>query len=362
MTKTVNITSFQMGLVLYIDTVTTGGLMLPYGVFELAKQDLWFSFLISSLFGYLMVLTVVILNNTFPGKTFIEIMKKEMGILGYVLSLCFLLFFLYITAYIFREYCNFIVTHFYRFTPQFVLIGIMVIVSAYAVKSGIEVICRTATFFFPLLFFSVSLSTLPLIPDMHVDFLLPMFPNGLIPGLKGSVIAMGWLSEFVFLSMFLPFVSARKKILHAGYISLTLTTLTIIFITLCDFFVLGQSFNKWFFPYVVSTRYVSLGRYFEHIEAIVMAIWIVGIFIKIASFSFMFAYVLKQFLGGPDYRSLVLPISFMSFFLSLWIFPSLTDFFQNGGSLTNTLDTVGTILFPLFILSFIFIKKLIKKS
>lgn len=92
---------------------------------------------------------------------------------------------------------------------------------------------------------------------------------------------------------------------------------------------------------MVAARYISIADFLEHLESIVMAIWIAGTFIKITVFYFILSLGIAQWLKLSDYRPIVLPIGFLILLQGLWSAGDLQE-------LSHYLATTGAV----YILSF----------
>lgn len=154
--------------------------------------------------------------------------------------------------------------------------------------------------------------------------LFPVLENGFIPPLKGGIVASAWFGDSFILTFLLPFVSESKKTaVKSVIISLLMSTLTLTTVSLTIVFVLGEITDKFLYPFIMVARYISVANFLEHVEAAVMAIWILGMFIKMTLFIYVLALGTSQWLKLNDYRPLVLPIGFSLAFLEVWVAPNL---------------------------------------
>ncbi len=332
--------------------------MMPRQLYRIASLNLWLSIIIGSLFGYFSIIVITVFLHTFKNKTLTEITEETLSpYFGRALTFIFIILTFYCEAYFVRQYTNFISTNFYPETPRYIIIGSMVMVCCFAVYHGIEVICRCALIALPFILLFFSLGSSLSFPEMSFVNLLPILDKGLIPPLGGSSVSLAWFSEFILISLCTPFIRQSKTFLKDGFITVTITLITLLFFTVSILLFLSAFTGVPLYPYMVSVRYISIGRFLEHIEALVMAMWIVGAFVKISFYLFIIVHSSATFLRLSSYKLNALPISFLLFLFSLWIHPSSQNLFKIGSPLVNTINILVNLCYPLFILGFVLFKK-----
>ncbi|MTT30775.1 endospore germination permease [Terrilactibacillus sp. BCM23-1] len=351
-------TSFQLLITLYIGIITTGMLMMPRQLYRIASLNLWLSIMIGSLLGYFSIIVITLFLHTFKNKTLTEITEETLGpYLGRALTFIFIFLTFYCEAYFVRQYTNFISTNFYPKTPNYIIIGSLVMVCCFAVYHGIEVICRCALIALPFILLFFSLGSLLSVPGISFVNLLPILDKGLVPPLSGASVSLAWFSEFMLLSMCTPFIRHSKTFLRDGFNMVTITLITLLILIVSILLLLSAFTGVPLYPYIVSVSYISIGRFFEHIEALVMAIWIVGAFVKISFYLFVIVHSSASFLRLSSYKLNALPISFLLFLFSLWIYPSAQSQIKIGSPLINTITILVNLFYPLLILGFVLFKK-----
>ena len=94
-----------------------------------------------------------------------------------------------------------------------------------------------------------------------------------------------------------------KKGMKYGMMTVFAVMMTLVVVNLIVLFVLGPTTSSRVYPLMQVARYISFADFFEHLESIVMAIWIVGAFVKISVFYYVAALSTAQWLNLSDYRS-----------------------------------------------------------
>ena len=93
-----------------------------------------------------------------------------------------------------------------------------------------------------------------------------------------------------------------------GCFTVLTVMVTLVIVNLTVLFVLGPTIASKEFPLMNATRYISLAEFFENLEAIAMAVWIVGAFVKISVVFYAVTLGTAQWLNLSDYRPCQLPI------------------------------------------------------
>lgn len=320
------ISALQMGIMMYPVVVATADLLVPAITTKYAKQDMWISPILASVTGFLVVYTVYQLNKAYPQETIIQYSERILGpIPGKVLGFLFLLFLLVTNGLIIRQYGEFIVGSFLRKTPLTLIMGSMVLTCAIVVRGGLEALARVAQMIVPVVVLLWSLIFTLLIPDMEVKNMFPIMGKGMMPSLLGSITPMAWFSHFVLLSFFLPFLTDREKGMKWGMISVICVMMTLFVINIGTLFLFGGLTSMLAYPVMSAVRYVSIADFLEHLESLVMAIWVASAFLKISAYYYALVLGTSQWLDISDYRVIVFPLGLLLLVFSLWSLPNLQE-------------------------------------
>ncbi|MBS4202101.1 endospore germination permease [Bacillus sp. FJAT-49732] len=321
------ISSLQMAMLMYPTIVATAILSVPSFTAIYAPHDLWISPIFSSLIGFVTVLVAYKLYKLYPKETVIQFVEKITGkILGKIISFIILFFYIQTTGEIIRDYSEFIVGSFLFKTPMVVITGTMVLLCAIAVRAGIEVLGRLAQLFFPLFVLPIFFLIILLTPNFDVGNMLPILEKGIGPPLKGSIVLGGWFSEFFLIIFLLPFVKDDKKRLKYSLFNVFSIMVTLVMVNLTVLFVLGITTASKIYPLMNVGRYISYADFFENLESVIMAVWIVGAFIKISVFYYAIVLGTAQWLNLSDYKPIIWPIGILLVEFSFWSIPNAMEF------------------------------------
>lgn len=351
------ISALQMAIIMHPTISATAILIVPSITGKFAKQDLWLSPIWALFAGFLTIYLAYQLNKHFPKQTVIQYSEEILGVIpGKVIGFLYLFFYVFITGIMLREYGEFVVGNFLMTTPLIVVIISMTIVCALAVHGGLEVIARTAQFFLPIVLAVLLFIAIIMIPDLQLKHMFPIMEKGLMPSIKGAVTPSGWFSEFFLLSFLFPFLLEREKGFKWGMISAFLVMLMLVITNFYALFLFGDITDMSIYPVMSVTKYISIADFLQHVESIVMAIWIPGVFIKISVFYYVIVIGTAQWLNLSDYRPLVLPIGFLLVVFSIWSIHSLMELIDVLMNLWS-MFWLYHLLIPALLLFITFIRK-----
>lgn len=354
------ISAIQMIILLYPTITATAILVLPATTGSFAKQDMWLSPIWASSFGYLSIFIAYALHKYYPQKTLIEYSEKIIGMIpGKLIGFGFLFFLLHTNGLNLRDYGEFVVGNFLQKTPIIVVVLSMAFVCAMTVYGGLEVLARSSQFFFPVFVVLFLFIIVLLIPVLNPKNLLPVMGGGLAPSIKGALIPSQWFNEFILISFLLPYLNNKKKGLKWGAISVTLVMITLVITNLFSLLLFGNITSYFTYPFMDAARYISIADFLQHVESIVMALWVTGMFIKISVFYYAIVLGTAQWLRLTSYRPIVFPIGFLLVVVSMWSTPNL----QKLAEFSNTTWPFYAFLFQMFIpISLLLIAMLRKKK
>ncbi|MFJ8256705.1 endospore germination permease [Peribacillus asahii] len=352
------ISSLQMVLIMYPAVVATAILSVPSITAKYAKTDLWLSPILASFIGYITVYIAYKLHQLYPKQTVIQFSEQIIGrFAGKIIGCLFLLFYIQITGHMLRQYAEFVVDSFLVNTPISVIMALMALLCSFIVRGGLEGLGRAAQLFFPIFTLPLLLLIILVFPDFEVKNIFPILGEGMMPPIKGAIVPGGWFTEFFLITFLLPFLADQKKGMKYGMMTVFVVMMTLVVVNLIVLFILGPATPTKFYPLMSVARYISLAGFFEHLESAVMAIWVVGTFIKISVFYYGIALGTAQWLDLSDYRPIVWPLGILLVIFSFWSFPSTMELHRYSFGAFPLLGLLIQMIIPLFLLGIAGIRK-----
>lgn len=317
-----------MSLLIFTFIVSTLILSVPGIMVSFAKQNAWLSVLPASLTGIANIWVMTALSKRYPGQSIIQYASSICGkwagkLLGFYFTY-YLFFFISSTV---NEHAGFLNTVLLPNTPSLVLMMSMLIWCGLAVLAGIEAIARCnevivliiVILLIPIFLFSLR--------DVEPARLTPVMAEGLMPVLKGAVVPSAWMSQFFFLGWLLPFLNGKPQTIRTNLLwALGGVVLLIMMIDIYTIMMFGPITSRLKFAFLKVIQYTSIIGPLERLEAIAIAIWILGIFSKISVLLFMFCLSASHLFDTPNYRNAVIPVTLLSAVGAVWIFKNVAEF------------------------------------
>ncbi|WP_169730091.1 GerAB/ArcD/ProY family transporter, partial [Halonatronum saccharophilum] len=203
-----------------------------------------------------------------------------------------------------------------------------IIIASYSAYHGIETIARVNNLLLPIGLLALSFVIFLNIPEMDFKFFLPVLNQGVAPPLRGALLIQSWLLKSIILLQLIPFVEDKENIrrdISIGTIVLSGGLMGGVLLIA----VFGPLAQKIIFPALSYVRIIEFGRYIENIDALIMVIWIIGIFINISISFYAVVLGLAQLFSLKSYKPLITPIAIIIVCFSILIAPrmiQLTNF------------------------------------
>ncbi|MBP3039691.1 endospore germination permease [Bacillaceae bacterium Marseille-Q3522] len=342
--------SFQMTFLVFMPIISTAVLTIPSVTFKHAGRDLWISPILASVSGMFTAFIVYRLHKLFPNETIIQYSRHIVGgVLGKVIGFIYLFYFLYVSGLIEREYADFVIISFLPNTPLSVVIGSIVLVSAFAVRSGLEVLGRISQLFFPIYMLPFFLLLL-LIPDFDVENMLPILEKGIGPPIRGAIQPALWFNQVFLISMLLPFLTDREKGRKWSLVAVFVGMLTMLYLNFVNLFLFGESISTYTYPVFYAFRYISVATFFERFESVVIVIWVMGVFLKLSVFYYVLSFGTAQILQLTDHRPFVYPLGLLMILFGLWASPGLPELVKTIERIIPFAETFVFVFIPFMLL------------
>lgn len=293
-------------------------LSLPRNMALLGDSAGWMIGLFSGFFSLVGFYFIAALLKKYPGKNLFEIAEIITGqIIGKVFGVIFFLFFLTTTSLFLRQFTESFIIAILPRTPISVLSLFFLILLIYATLLGIEAISRVAWFFGPYLlgFFIITIIfSFPTNPQL----LLPIFGKGPLVILKQAALHLNFFSDIILLAFVAPLLEKQKDVFRIGAISLIISTLINALTTAAVIMTFNYvATQRLFFPIYQLTRLISIGEFFQRVEAVFVFLWFFTAAIQMSGLFYGTIVSFSQTFKIRNQRPLVFPLAVLIFALSL---------------------------------------------
>ncbi|MCR4429605.1 MAG: spore germination protein [Tepidanaerobacteraceae bacterium] len=308
---------------LVIPTVLLG---VPAVTIGFAKRDAWISALLATAAGIFIGRLISSIIEKFPGKTIFEVMEELLGrLFGKIAGALFAWWILHTCSGIAREYGEFLEVAIMPDTPLIIFSVAAIIVSAYAVKSGFEVMARFNILFVLVIILFLLISALSY-ANARFDRMLPMFETRPQDVLKGALVPLAWMGEIVVFSVFSPALKANCSIRKINDVSVLLIGAFFLVGIMGVLLVFGaEHASAMMYPVYNQVRIISLANFLERLDYLIFMSWAIGGIIKIGIFYFALVIGISWLFGISDYRPIVFPVGIVIASLSMFIHEGVGD-------------------------------------
>lgn len=240
---------------------------------------------------YLMIKVITIYKNKNLHDCILHLFGKY---IGNCISTILLLFGIGALIVDSAVYVDIISTMYFTKTPTLIIYAVLMTVSAYIAKKGLE---HLGTISWLVLFYilnSLFVALLFSLQDINSHFLFPIFGPGVWDVIKGSSSHVSIYAEFFYMGLIAPYIVSAKAFKKGTLIGLSTVSILICFSFLIFLFVFDYEGLKMVnYPFHELIRLVRLG-FLTNVETFFFPFWVIATFIR---FSF-YLYLISLFFGG----------------------------------------------------------------
>lgn len=311
-----------------------------------ANRDSWISMLISILIGLLMLCGFLYIRHLEPGLNFAEMFRQHYGKwIGSSIAAAYSCYFSYESMRNLRDFGDLMTTTFLSKTPMYFIMLVFILLSGYAVFKGVEVFFRTVEILLPLVLVSYVVMIILFIASdvVRAQRILPVLEDGIVPVLKAVPnMVMFPFGQMVLFLIFWHFVSEPSVIPKVSiYSYLTVGSILLLF-NMLNIMILGAPIAKISsLPLLHSMRQVSVGSFLERLDAFIVLLLFIALFVKTTLWYLGAVVVLGQLAKTVDRRWFVAPVGGLIYYTS-FLEPNYTYHIWVG------IEVVTVRIFPFF--------------
>lgn len=316
--------SFKQATLLIVSTIfATMVIYLPSFIVGIAAQDGWLSVLPAILLGLLIGAVNTRLGERFPDQTIIQYAPFLLGWLpGKIVGFIFIANFILLNAFIVREFAEIMLAIFLPETPMYIFILSIILVVAYAVGQGLEVLARANVLTF-YVYTAIMIIILGLnIPDASVENITPLLEDGFRRVITGAYPATTFFSEVFLITMLIPYLVKPRDGRRAAFWGVIIAGSLLFALMLVGIAVLNCEADRTQFIALSLARRISVREFIERLDPLVMLMWMGGLFVKTSVFYFVTVLGSAQWLGIKNYKLLILPAGVIIGVMAEYLWPN----------------------------------------
>lgn len=251
---------------------------------------------------YLLIKTMAL----YHGKDLFSVIKKILGkYFGFIVCLVIFILSSFGVSAGTRTYIDIIRAFYFTSTPNVIIYAILMIISAYGAKKGLQHIGSVS--YLIVFYVLVSLYIVFYLSMQHVQIqsIFPIWGPGKLEILKQGPQQLTLFAEFFLFSMMIPYFTSNKVFSKGTwiayvYVSIQISAATFLFICMFDTSLSGIGY-----PFHTVIRFISLGEFIPNVEIIFFIIWIISAFIRFTAFLYINALMFGQLFKIKDFEYLI---------------------------------------------------------
>jgi len=297
-----------------------------------AGHDDWLAIIFGLTEGLLFAFIFTSLSLKFPGKTLVEFNDLIYGpFLGKIISLGYLFYFFLLITLALRLFGDFLTGLIFPLTPFVVLIGLMTLVCASAVRNGIEVIARCSQILVPFTILFIILTVFLSLTSMEFTNFFPIFDLPLTEFLRISHYtatfpfgeSVAFLMILAFTGQDLKTIKKARRFLMLGLVG---GGIVLIIAAIRNTGLLGGTKVITNYTSYQALRLINVGEIFTRTEILVAVNFLAMGFLVISILFYNTALGMAQILKLRTYLPLVLPLGALLICTSIIQFENILEY------------------------------------
>jgi len=331
----------------------------------IVNQDSWLVIIFGMIVSLPVLWIYISLSKAFPKSNLIEINDLVFGrIGGKIISAFYLWFFFTLTALNLRDLGIFVGKSTMSKTPPVLIIIVFILLCAWAVYYGLEVVTRYGIVFILISSAILLLSFLVSVNIMHRESFLPILNQPLKSYIQGTnIITMIPFGELVVFLMIVPYVDFKQKKLVRYFMGgFLLGGLLLLAVILRDLAILGNTLKYFSLPSFETLRIIRLFDSLGHMEILFAILLIILLFFKVTLLFYISLLALSYWLKIETFRPFILPVAALLVAYSFIMFESSMQQTAFAREIIPFFWPIFEMLLPFITLIVAYIRELPKKN
>jgi spore germination protein KB len=264
----------------------------PALLYDKLENAAWMAPIITGSLSIIPIYLLLKVLSYYPNKSLMDVIQKTFGKpIGFIIV--FSLWFVGSSAVVIDSaiYTDIIGTMYFTRTPTIVLYTILMLVSAYGAKKGIEQIGSVAIAVITYIKISLLIALLLTFFHGQVEFLFPIFGPGKWEIVKESSLKLSIFGDILYIGAIATYIKSSKDFRIGTWISLIILMIEIpvaiaAYLFLFDY----ESVKMLNYPFHETIRYISVG-FLSNLETFFFPFWLVATFIRFSIYLYLSAII-----------------------------------------------------------------------
>lgn len=355
-----NISGYQLFVLIFLFEMGSALLVPLAGE---AKQAAWLVILIAMIGGFILFFIYYGLFQYYPDQLLTEFVRNILGnFLGRIVAFLYILYFIYLSARVLRDFGDTLLTFAYPHIPLFVANAAFILVVVYTVRKGIEVVTRTGELFFVLENLLLMTFFLLIIASgmIHLNNLKPIFEISGTEMVKMAFTKTVFFpfGEIIAFLMIFPYLNEHKRLKKIGIWSLATSGIFLAVIMAVNVSVLGVDLmTRSQYPLLTLIQSIEVAGFLERLDVYFLFLLMIGGFIKICVFTYVAVTGTANVFNVKQPSRLAYPVGIVILLISIIISSSYTEHIHEGlEAVPNYIHLPFQVIIPLLLLIIAFFK------
>ncbi|MHC5548281.1 spore germination protein GerKB [Bacillus subtilis] len=323
---------------------------------SMAGRDAWIAVLLGCAIGLFLFYLYQGIYQCYPNSSPKEYMDDMLGTkLSWLFSFLYILYFAYIAARVLRDFGEMLLTFAYHDTPIIIVNALLMVVSIYAVRKGIEVLARAAELLFGAMYLLGAIGLVLIIVSGTIDphNLKPVLANGISPVLHSVFTQTMYVpfGEVVLFVMIFPNLNDRKDVKKMGMIAMAISGLIVALTVAINISVLDVDLTlRSQFPLLSTIQTIKVEEFLDRLDVFFMLALIIGGFFKVSLYLYATVVGTSTLFKEKNPSQLAYPMGLGILILSITIATNFSEHLNEGLNVVPLyIHLPFQLLFPLFL-------------
>ncbi|MGF6952230.1 spore germination protein KB [Neobacillus sp. B4I6] len=278
----------------------------PAKLYNQVQNAAWMIPIIAAGISFILLFLLIKTMSLFQDKNLFSVIQKLLGrYIGFFVCLLILVINSFSISFDSRTYTNIIKTFYFPTTPNVIIYALLMAVSTYGAKKGIQHIGSVAYLIIFYAVLSLYLALFLSTQESSIQSLLPIWGSGKLEILKQGTLNLSLFSELLLFAMITPYIKSSKEFRKGIWIALVyvcfqLSVAIMVYICLLDTSLQGIGY-----PFHTAIRFISLGTFIPNIEIVFFVIWLLAAFIRFTAFLYINALMFGHLFKIKDFEFLI---------------------------------------------------------
>ncbi|SJZ33116.1 GerAB/ArcD/ProY family transporter [Garciella nitratireducens] len=333
------------------------------GLATAAKQDAWFAILLAMLGGMILFLCYGYFFKKYPTLILTSYIQILLGNkLGKIIAFCYCGYFIYIASLVLRDFGELMVVSLLPETPIAIINLLTVMLVAYGIYLGIEVLARVGELCFSNIIFLVLLlivlifiSKLPKIENLQ-----PFLEDGI-----GTIVKKTYLQtltfpfgEMIVFTMIFPLINKPSSVVKTAQVAILTSGILLSLVMMINQSVQGTYItHSTPFPLLKTVSRIHIGNVIQRLDIIAVIVLIVGIFFNMSIYLYAAVSGLTDIFSIENHKKFIPFVSIITLILSLIIGANFSSYEKISIEITSHYIHIPfQIIIPLILMGIAYFK------